>query len=274
MISIVRVVLEAVAMRANTRARNTAAALATLGVLLSPSPVSADTVAANGSISIAVDPGATLELDGDSTLHKYSAKADGIAAQVGVDAARAASVSSALGIEALIRGHFVSKFELAVVVDKLHSGDNGLDKNMRKALKGDQYKEIRFRMDSYDVLGPPTSGAPLTIVLHGRLSLAGVERKIDVQAVGAPVRDSVRLAGSKGLLMTDYGITPPKMMLGTIKTANLITVKFNATLRKGPKTLSGFVQRSSWRQVPRLAPALSRTRRSSTPTTPRFKSEE
>lgn len=234
MISIGRLVLEAVAMRAKTHARNTAAALVTLGALLSASPARADTTPANGSI--AIDPGATLELDGDSTLHKYSAKADGIAAQIGIDAPRAAAVGAPLGVEPLIRGHFVSKFELTVVVDKLHSGDAGLDKNMRKALKGDQYKEIRFRMDSYDVPGPPTVGAPLTIVLHGRLSLAGVERKIDVQAAGTSVRDGVRLTGSKALLMTDYGITPPKMMLGTIKTANLITVKFNATLRKGPTT--------------------------------------
>ena len=168
MTSIRRVVLEAVATRAYKRARNTAAVLATLGVLLSTSPVRADAVAAKSTLSFATDPGATLELDGDSTLHKYSAKADGVAAQIGIDAPRAASIGSALGVEGLIRGHFVSRFELTVVVDKLHSGDGGLDKNMRKALKGDQYKEIRFRMDSYDVPGPATVGAPITIVLHGR----------------------------------------------------------------------------------------------------------
>jgi polyisoprenoid-binding protein YceI len=229
-----RIVLHAAATRLRRRARGASVALATLTALLSTTPARADTPAAGHAISFALDSGSTLELDGDSTLHKYSAKADGVAAQIGVDGPRAASAGSALGVAALIRGRFVSKFELTVAVDKLHSGDNGLDKNMRKALKGDQFKEIRFRMDSYDVTGPPTVGAPLTIVLHGRLSLAGVERKIDVQAVGTSVGDGVRLVGSKGLLMTDYGITPPKMMLGTIKTANLITVKFNATLRKGP----------------------------------------
>ncbi len=31
--------------------------------------------------------------------------------------------------------------------------------------------------------------------------------------------------------MSDYQIKPPTMMFGTIKTANLITVKFNATLQ-------------------------------------------
>ena len=234
MTSIRRVVLQAAKKRFQKRALSTSVVLATVTALLSTTPARADTPAAGRSISFALDPGSTLELDGDSTLHKYSAKADGVAAQIGVDGPRAATIGSALGVEELIRGRFVSKFELTVAVDKLHSGDSGLDKNMRKALKGDQFKEIRFRMDAYDVTGAPTVGAPLTIVLHGRLSLAGVERKIDVQAVGTSAGGGVRLTGSKGLLMTDYGITPPKMMLGTIKTANLITVKFNATLRKGP----------------------------------------
>jgi len=36
--------------------------------------------------------------------------------------------------------------------------------------------------------------------------------------------------------MTDYQIKPPTMMLGAIKTKNLITVKFNATLQRESKS--------------------------------------
>ena len=79
---------------------------------------------------------------------------------------------------------------------------------MRKALKGDRYKQIRFQMDSYDVLGPAGTKT-LTVVLHGRLSLAGVERKIDVTAAGVRVPDGLAISGSKDLLMTDYQIKPP-----------------------------------------------------------------
>jgi YceI-like domain len=118
-----------------------------------------------------------------------------------------------------------------VPVDKLASGEKGLDANMRKALKGDQFKEIRFRMQSYDVRPPAASGALFTVLLHGRLSLAGVERAIDVDAAGVQAGTGIRLTGSKDLLMTDYQIKPPTMMLGTIKTANQITVKFAATLQ-------------------------------------------
>ena len=87
-------------------------------------------------------------------------------------------------------------------------------------------------MESYDVRPPAAGGAVFTVVLHGELSLAGVERMIEIEAIGVRVGAGIRLTGSKDLLMTDYHIKPPTMMLGTIKTANLITVRFDATLRQ------------------------------------------
>jgi hypothetical protein len=178
-------------------------------------------------------PGASLELDGDSSLHRYSAKARRIEADVSLDDARAASASSSPDLETLIRGHFVKTFALVVPVDQLSSGEKGLDDNMRKALKGAQYKQIRFQMESYDVMSPSPGSAAFAVTLHGRLSLAGVERRIDVVATCVRVRAGLRLSGSKELLMTDYQIKPPTLMFGAIKTADLITVKFNATLQKG-----------------------------------------
>ncbi|HZL16246.1 MAG TPA: YceI family protein [Polyangia bacterium] len=187
---------------------------------------------AGGTLTLA--PGASLELDGDSTLHHYSAKAHGMWASAGLDAGRLASAAQPPDLEALIRGHFIRTFQLIVPVAQLRSGEDGLDKNMRKALKGNRFKEIRFQMDSYDVA--PPSGGPIAVTLHGRLSLAGVERKIDVGAIGTRVKDGLQVTGSKDLLMTDYQIKPPTMMFGAIKTKNLITVKFNATLQRASQS--------------------------------------
>ena len=188
------------------------------------------------AVSLVVAAGASLELDGDSSLHRYSAKAHGMEAGIGIDTARVPTSAQASDPEGLVRGHFIKTFHLFVPVDQLSSGEKGLDANMRKALKGDRYKQIQFQMDSYDVLAPSARTAALTVVLHGRLSLAGVERKIDVTAAGVRVREGLAITGSKDLLMTDYQIKPPTMMLGAIKTKNLITVKFNATLRKENKS--------------------------------------
>ncbi len=178
-------------------------------------------------------PGATLELDGDSSLHRYSAKARRIEVGVGLDDARFAAASPSPDLETLVQEHFVKSFSLDVPVEELSSGEKGLDENMRKALKSDRYKDIRFRMDSYDLHTPSPGAAAFAVTLHGRLSLAGVERRIDVAATCVRVGEGLRLSGSKELLMTDYQIKPPTLMFGAIKTADLITVKFNATLQKG-----------------------------------------
>jgi hypothetical protein len=171
----------------------------------------------NGLNGLTLAPGATLELDGDSSLHRYSA----------------AAATPPLDLERLIREHFVKSFALVVPVDQLSSGEKALDENMRKALKGARYKDIRFRMDSYDVRMPSPTAAAFGITLHGRMSLAGVERRIDVAATCVQVGEGLRLSGSKELLMTDYQIKPPTLMFGAIKTADLITIRFNATLQKG-----------------------------------------
>jgi hypothetical protein len=198
-------------------------------------PARAGQAGVGQTISLKVAPGASLELDGDSSLHRYSAKATQMEAGIGIDGERPATAAQASDLEGLIRGHFIKTFQLVVPVDQLRSGEKGLDANMRKALKSDRYKRIRFQMDSYDVLASPAVGASIGVVLHGRLSLAGVERRIDVTAAGVRVRDGLEISGSKDLLMTDYQIKPPTMMLGTIKTKDLITVRFKATLNKESK---------------------------------------
>jgi hypothetical protein len=205
-------------------------------LLLGTLPARGASSASNEALSVIVGPGASLELDGDSTLHRYSAKALGMEAAVGIDPAHVVTAAQASDLEALIRGHVIKTFHLIVPVDKLSSGEKALDDNMRKALKAGQHKDIRFQMDSYDVMASPAGGAALSMTLHGRLSLAGVERKVDVLATGVRVKDGVRISGSKDLLMTDYQIKPPTMMLGAIKTKNLITVKFNATLQRANKS--------------------------------------
>jgi hypothetical protein len=189
-----------------------------------PTPASAPVMMAAGS----------LELDGDSTLHKYSAKTHDFQALFGLDHSRAAAgAGGALppDVDALIRGRHLETFQLIIPVGTLRSGDSGLDRNMFKALKNDRFKEIRFRMDSYQIRPSSTAGATFAIAMRGGLKVAGVERPIDLLASAFHEADGVRIAGSADLLMTDYQIKPPVIMLGAIKTANLITVKFDVKLR-------------------------------------------
>jgi polyisoprenoid-binding protein YceI len=192
--------------------------------------VNAASPAPPGGCKVIAAPGASLELEGDSTLRRYGARASDWTVDVGVDAARVATVPQSLDVEGLIRGHFIDAFALVVPVDKLDSGDWRLDRHLRAALAADRHNEIRFRMDSYDIAGKPAPGTALAVTIHGRLTVAGAERPVDVAALGLRVRGGIRFRGRKDLLMTDYGIKPPTLMLGAIKAANRVTVKFDVTL--------------------------------------------
>ena len=214
-----------------TRYQRPVATLAALAVLVAGTPgVATGASRADGGHSDAAVQAAnvSLEIDGDSTLHRYHARAGDVRVTVGIDAAPAPAHAD---LEALIRGHQLRTLELVVAVNRLSSGDRGLDEKMRETLKGKQYPEIRFRMGSYDVLTPSGAAAPITVVLHGSLRVAGVERRIDIGAAGSPTKDGLSFEGSKGVLMTDYGIRPPRMILGAITAADLVTVRFRVTLR-------------------------------------------
>ncbi len=193
-------------------------------------PALGESAGARKAVALEAAPGASLELDGDSSLHRFSAKANGIHVSIELDTARVEAAPNPLDVDALIKGRYVRAFELIVPVGGLASNEKKLDANMGAALKGDQFKEIRFRMDSYEAASS-IAGAPLTLTVHGRLRVAGVERKIDIVATGVRAPNGVRITGSKDLLMTDYHIKPPTMMLGAVRTKNLVTVKFNVTLQ-------------------------------------------
>jgi polyisoprenoid-binding protein YceI len=199
--------------------------LVLLALLVSASPPAGrpDVVAARD---------ASVELEGDSTLRRWATRAGQVTVEVGVDAARVAAVAQSMDVEALVRGRFVDRFALVIPVDQLASGDARLDRHLREALGAERHKEIRFRMDSYDVAGAPAPGVALTVTLHGRLTVAGRERAIDVVASGLRVRAGVRFRGQKELAMTDFGVKPPTLMLGAIKAADRVTVKFDVTLRR------------------------------------------
>ncbi len=171
-------------------------------------------------------PGSRLSLDGQSTLHAYSStatKVEATAEFAGAFAAGAADARAAVAAGAL------KSLRVAVPVAALKSSESGLDKNMQKALKQDTAPVIRFTLVDYKA--EEAKDGSLLVKAHGRLSVAGVEKDTVVEASCRFGPGGVEVTGAKDLLMSDYGIKPPVMMLGTIKTADKIVVRFALKLK-------------------------------------------
>ena len=100
----------------------------------------------------------------------------------------------------------------------------GIDKNMYKALKVTEFPHITFRLIRFD------GGEPGTLRATGVLKIAGVEREVTLNLKTERHDATFTVKGAVTLLMTDYGITPPKALLGMLKTDPKITVTFETVL--------------------------------------------
>jgi polyisoprenoid-binding protein YceI len=171
-------------------------------------------------------PGSRLSLEGQSTLHAYSSTTTKVEATAEFDGTFAAGSADARA--AVARGALKS-LRVAVPVAALKSGESGLDKNMQKALKQDTAPVIRFTLVDYKA--EESKDGSLLVKAHGRLSIAGVEKDAVVEAACRFGPGGVEVTGAKDLLMSDFGIKPPVMMLGTIKTADKVVVRFALKLK-------------------------------------------
>ena len=105
----------------------------------------------------------------------------------------------------------------------LKSPREGVDKNMHKALKVTEHPDITFSLKRI-------AGAPGTRQAFGTLRVAGVEREITLPLTTSRQGAHLMIAGAVDLLMPDFGIAPPKAMLGMHKADPKITVTFEVVL--------------------------------------------
>ena len=114
-------------------------------------------------------------------------------------------------------------FDIAIPAETLKSSKDGLDKNMYKALKTKEHADITFRMTRLE-------GAPGALKATGILTVAGVEREVTLPLKTAKKGANLAVSGELDVLMTDYGIQPPKAMMGMVKADPKIKITFDVVL--------------------------------------------
>jgi polyisoprenoid-binding protein YceI len=175
---------------------------------------------AAGTASLALT-SARVTIDGTSNIHAYTASSTAVRVA-------AVDVDTAAGTNALDRAlepNAVRAFEVVIPTTSLTSPKDGIDKNMHKALKASEHPDIRFRLRSLDA-------AAGTAV--GQLTIVGVEKDVTLNVQVKRQDAALAVTGTTTLMMTDYGITPPKAMLGMLKTNPKVTITFELVL--GPSS--------------------------------------
>jgi len=101
-----------------------------------------------------------------------------------------------------------------------------MNNNTYKALKADNNPEIVFTLNT-PVKSIKAGETATTVSAKGTLTIAGATKTIDmIIKVSAPNHGYLTFEGSQTIKMTDYGISPPTALLGTLRTGDDITINF------------------------------------------------
>jgi polyisoprenoid-binding protein YceI len=181
---------------------------------------------AAGAIALAQPPltmEGRLTLAGTSNVHAYTASTT----SVRVTRSRIGTLPGGADLwDNALNAGVIEAFEITIPTASLVSPKGDLDKNMHKALKVEEFPEIAFRLVRLETK-PDPAGAARAI---GMLKIAGVEREVALTITTKRAGASLMVSGSLDLLMTDYGVTPPKAMLGMLKTDPKVTITFETVL--------------------------------------------
>ena len=168
---------------------------------------------------LALKPDSRLWIDGGSTLRDWSCRATQLDATIDGDATAPAEV--------LAGRKAVRAVQLTIPTARLDCDNRTMNGHMLKALHADDHPTIVFSLASYDVV----RASDVTGTLQGSLTINGQARPVTLPVTFAPVDGALRVTGSYPLTMTDWGVEPPKLMLGTLKVKPLVTVNFDFVLQ-------------------------------------------
>jgi polyisoprenoid-binding protein YceI len=198
--------------------RNTTRSALIAVLALAPAAV-AWTSRPDGVLTLA--PQSRLWIEGTSTVRPFSCMAGLLEADVTTTTPAAVS-AVAIGEKA------VSAVEFRVPSSKIDCKNGKMNEHMQKALRTAEHPVITYTVASY-VLAKSDSGMLAT--LTGTLDLGGVEKPMVVVTKAKEEGGMLRVTGKQTIAMSEFGLKPPTLMMGTLKVGNEITVGFDLLLK-------------------------------------------
>lgn len=158
--------------------------------------------------SYALDNKSTFSVAGTSTLHDWEMKS---ASGTGTGNFSIAN-SKLTEIESL---------SVTLLAESVKSEKKSMDKVAYQTLKTDKNKNIKYVLKSAEKVNETTWE------LTGTYTIAGVSKVYKTIVKTTVTKDGLNMQGSNKITFTDFGMKSPTAMLGTIKTGQDLTIKFN-----------------------------------------------
>ncbi|WP_428230010.1 YceI family protein [Flavobacterium sp.] len=155
-----------------------------------------------------LDSKSTFSVSGTSTLHDWEMKSAS-----GTGTANLTITNAKLtDIESL---------SITLLAESIKSEKKSMDKVAYETLKTDKNKNIKYVLKSAEKVNETTWE------LTGTYTIAGVSKVLKTTVKTIVTKDGLNMQGSNKITFTDFGMKSPTAMLGTIKTGQDLTLKFN-----------------------------------------------
>jgi polyisoprenoid-binding protein YceI len=165
-----------------------------------------------------LQPDSSIWVKGTSTVRDYTCKAATINAEIAATSAETGTMPLA---------ELVRSAEVTIPVARIDCGNGTMNEHMRKALKAADNAHLSFSLGSYTI---DEGGA---IRMNGTLTLAGRGLPIEVAGTISELEEGViRVSAQKQIRMTEWGIKPPSLMLGTLKVHDPVTIGLDVRIKR------------------------------------------
>ena len=154
-----------------------------------------------------------INVHGTSNVHDWDMKPNKINGDLGVTASKQ-----------------ISTLLIKLEAKSLKSGNGIMDGKTYDAFDYKKNPNIIFQLTEASTV--KLSNQDEEVTLTGNLTMAGQTKKINIKAICKITKTGdYQIKGSVPLKMTDYGMKPPTAMLGTMKTGDAVTIKFDVTFK-------------------------------------------
>ena len=121
---------------------------------------------------------------------------------------------------------FVREVRVKIPIRMLRCGDRHMEAHLYAALKAPKPPQEAFIIAEFDQL-PAVRLNAQPVEVTGNLRIAGIERAVTMTVISDRLSDGTHHArGTVPILMTDFGITPPRPWGGILRTADKVLIQF------------------------------------------------
>jgi len=114
---------------------------------------------------------------------------------------------------------------IEIPVAQLDCGNGTMNGHMRKALRAEEFPNLKYQLASYTIAGGG-------ITLKGDLTIAGQTLPIEMEGTVEEEGNIVRASAKQQIRMTEWGVKPPSLMFGTMKVHDPVTIGFDIALQR------------------------------------------